>query len=98
MSPQAEKRFEFAWRVLAAVGAVFMGGVAFSGYAKLPAQLQTVRSTVDSFRTEHDNIHTLLDSLRQNQEKLREGQADILCLMLAERQHNDWLQCKVGHP
>ena len=98
MSPQAEKRFEFAWRIFAAVGAIFMGGVAFSGYVKLPAQLKEVRATVDSLEADHGDIHSLLDSLRQSQVKLREGQADILCLMLAERQHNDWLQCKVGHP
>jgi len=91
MSPQAERRWEFAWRVVASVGAIFMAGIAFSGYVKLPAQLQTVRMTVDSFRTDHSTIHQALDSLRQSQ-------LDILCLMLAEKEGRNWLSCKVVLP
>ena len=91
MSPQAEKRLDFAWRVLAVAGTLFMGGVAFSGYARLPAQMHKVEAAVDSFRHDHIEIHRTMEDLRKSQR-------DLICLMLAEKEHRNWLTCQVSLP
>jgi len=98
MSPQAEKRLDFLWRVAAVAGTLFMGGVAFSGYVKLPAQMQKVEATVDSFRVDHGYIFLFLDSLQRSQRSIRQTQEDIVCLMLAEKEHRNWLTCQVSLP
>ena len=98
MSPQTERRLDFLWRVAAIAGTLFMSGVAFSGYVKLPAQLHRVELTVDSFRTDHGNIHVLMDSLGRSLREIRQSQEDILCLMRAEREQRNWLDCKARIP
>ena len=86
MSPQAEKRLDFAWRVLAVAGTLFMAGVAFSGYVKLPAQVAAVKMTVDSFRVDHTAIHKAISGMERT---VRES----LCLQIAEKEHRDWRTC-----
>jgi len=86
MSPQTERRLDFMWRTIAIAGTLFMGGVAFSGYVRLPAQLKDVRATVDSFRIDQAGIHRTLNGLERT---VRE----TLCLQLAEREHTDWRRC-----
>jgi hypothetical protein len=88
MSPQSERRWEVVWRALTVIGVIFLAGVAFSGYVKMPGQLHTMQLTVDSFRVDHAIIYHNIGDIER-------AQRDILCLMLAEKEGRNWISCSV---